>query len=80
MEKDRFVVRCGNRSDHCGSFWLVEGRSKRDLPERSQCASCGKSQKVKDLRKWGPFDSDQAREKRKELIVDERGSNLKTEF
>jgi hypothetical protein len=44
-----------------------------DLPERSQCTDCGRTQKVRNLRKWGPFFSDDAREKRKELIKEEKG-------
>jgi len=72
-EQNRFVVRCSNRDDHCDNYWLVQGRSKMDLPERSQCTDCGRTQKVRNLRKWGPFFSDDAREKRKELIKEEKG-------
>jgi hypothetical protein len=31
---------------------------------------------VKGLRKWGPFTPDVAREKRKELIIEEQGEEL----
>lgn len=76
VDQNRFVVRCSNRSAHCDNYWLVQGRSKSSLPERSECPDCDKTQKVKGLRKWGPFTPDVAREKRKELIIEEQGEEL----